>query len=199
MKNIFFAAFIISAAITGCDPAKKTDDPKIVVEKFIDAASRKDMTTVRSLATADSKFMLDKMENSIKKNDGGLKNFQFDRSKVQIGEATITGDDATVPVKEMKSGESIDLPLRKENGDWKVSLDMSSVMNMAMKKMKEKGINLSDSLRAGMPSLKNLNMDSLKNEMRKKGISIDSIKKEMKKKGITLDSLKGGSVKINIP
>lgn len=184
MKKILLATLILSGAITGCNSSQDAGDPKIVVEKFVDAVSRKDMATVRSLSTAESKFMLDQMESSMARNEGGIKNFQFDKSKVQLGEATITGDNATVPVKEISSGETIDLPLKKENGEWKISFDMSSMMNMAMKKMKEKGINLSDSLRGGMPSLKNVNIDSLRQEMKKRGINLDSL---------------NGSIEINIP
>lgn len=193
MKKIFLVAFILSIIISSCNSSQNTGDPKIVAEKFIDAVSRKDMATVRSLSTTESKFMLDQMDSSLNKNEEGIKNLNFDRSKVQIGEATITGDIATVPIKEIKSGEAIDLPLKKENGEWKVSFDMTSMMNMAMKKMKEKGINISDSLHG---SLKNLNIDSLRQEMKTKGISIDSIQKEMKKRGINLDSLKGKSIEI---
>jgi len=195
MKKILFALLVFMAATTGCNTAKDSGDPKIVVEKFVDAVSRKDMATVRSLSTADSKFMIDQMESSMNNNGGEIKNFQFDKSKVQLGDAVISGDNATVPVTELKSGESIDLPLKKENGEWKISFDMSSMMNMAMKKMQEKGINM-DSLRGAIPELQKLNIDSLTREMNSKGISIDSIRNEMMRKGINLDSLKG-TIKID--
>jgi len=187
MKNIFIIAFIIA----GCNSSQNAGNPKVVVEKFVDALSRKDITTARSLTTADSKFFLDQMENSINKNEDGIQNLNFNKSDVEFGEATINGDNATVPVKELKSGEGIDVPLKKENGEWKISIDITSMMNMAMKKMEEKGINLTDSLKEGMSSFRNLNIDSLKIQMNEKGISIDSIKNEMRKRGINLDSLNG--------
>jgi len=61
-------------------------------------------------------------------------------NNMQMGDATISGDSATVPVTDKKSGESTDFLLKKENGNWKVAFDMSTLMNMANKKMMEHGL-----------------------------------------------------------
>ena len=67
-------------------------------------------------------------------------NEQFDKSKMEIGEAKIDGDKATVNVKETKNGESVNFVLKKEEGSWKVAMDMNTMMGMGAEKMKEKGM-----------------------------------------------------------
>jgi hypothetical protein len=61
---------------------------------------------------------------------------------MKIGSAVIDGDKATVPVTDSKSNESTDFLLKKEKGDWKVAFDMSTLMDMASKKMKEHGVDM---------------------------------------------------------
>ena len=72
--------------------------------------------------------------------------------------------------------------LKKEDGSWKVAFDKSSLMSMGMEKMNEKGINPSDSIGKAMDQLKNINMDSLKEGMKKGMEVLDSVNKAMKEK-----------------
>jgi hypothetical protein len=69
---------------------------------------------------------------------------------MQMSDAVINGDRATVSVKDKKSGEATDFLLKKENGDWKVAFDMSTLMEMANKKMKEHGMSGMDSMNGMM-------------------------------------------------
>ncbi|MEJ7627774.1 MAG: hypothetical protein WKF35_12995 [Ferruginibacter sp.] len=193
MKKVIGTFLILSVLFISCN-TPNAGDPKVVADQFIDAVTRKDMAAVRNLTTAESKFVLDQMENAMKSKDANMKFSEFDRSKVKLGKVSISGDNATVQVTETKSGEMIELPLKKESGKWKVSLDVSTMMNMAMKKMKEKGINISDSLIQKMPSLNNINMDSISRVMQEKGITADSLKKMLRKSGINIDSV---NIKIN--
>ena len=64
----------------------------------------------------------------------------YKKENIEMGDAVINGDKATVPVKDKKSGETTDFALKKESGDWKVAFDKSTLMEMAQKKMKEHGM-----------------------------------------------------------
>jgi len=58
----------------------------------------------------------------------------------KMNDAVVNGDNATVTVTDKKSNESTDFLLKKEDGEWKVAFDMSTLMEMANKKMKEHGL-----------------------------------------------------------
>ena len=99
---------------------------------------------------------------------------------MEIGEAKIDGDKAVVPVKEKTTGETLNYNLKKEDGGWKVAFDKASVMSMGVEKMNEKGINPADSINAAMDKLKDINLDSLKDGMKKGMDALDTVKKAMK-------------------
>ncbi len=147
-------------------------DPKQTLTSFFDAMQRKDMDAARKLATADSKAILDMWEQQMTVDL--TESEKYDKNKVEMGEAKIDGNNATVAVKEKTSGESVNFPLQKENGVWKVSFNMGSLMRMGVEKMQEKGINLTDSLGSAMEQLKGINLDSLQKEFKKGGKDFDS-------------------------
>lgn len=183
MKKLFVAVMAFSAIfLSSCNNGG--GDPKTVLTSFFDAMGKKDIAAARKLATADSKSMFDMMEEGMKMAGNVAEDKtheQFDKSKMEIGEAKIDGDRATVNVKELKSGESIDFVLKKESGSWKVAMDMGTMMNIGMQKMKEKGMDGAlDSLKNGLEELKNLNTDSLKTLMDKSMKVIDSLKSKIK-------------------
>jgi hypothetical protein len=99
---------------------------------------------------------------------------------MEIGDALVEGDKATIPIKDKISGESSKFVLKKEGGSWKVAFDMGSIMEMATDKMKEKGFN-ADSLSKMMDELKKMNIDSLAESFDKSPGSIDSLKEALKK------------------
>ena len=186
MKKLFVAVFALSALyMSSCNSGG--GDPKAVLINFFDAMAKKDIATARKLATKDSKGMFDLMEMGMKMaentTDDQTKE-QFDRSKMEFGEAKIDGDRATVNVKETKGGESIDFVLKKEDGSWKVALDMNTMMSMGAEKMKEKGMNDDDmeKLVTDMEKLKDISADSLKMMMNKGMQALDSLNKVLEKK-----------------
>ncbi len=162
---------VAGVAMIGCNN-QAAGDPKQTLTSFFDAMEKKDMATARKLATTDSKDFLNMWEKqmTIDLKESG----KYDKNKIEIGEAKIDGNNATVAVKEKTSGETVNFPLQKEDGAWKVSFNIGSVMRMGVEKMQEKGINLSDSLGNVMEQLKGINLDSLQKEMKKGGKDIDS-------------------------
>lgn len=174
MKRSLLAALFLAAVVIGCKSS--SSDPKGVLNDFFKALSEKDMAKARSLATADSKSMLDMMEMGMKMSQDTASDMKFDPSKMEFGEVKIEGDKATVPVTEKTSGETLNYTLKKEDGNWKVAFDKSSMMTMGMEKMNEKGIDVSDSLDAAMDEIENLDRDSLRRGIDEGIRALDSAK-----------------------
>jgi hypothetical protein len=103
---------------------RQLTDPKVVLAAFFDAVSKKDMTTAKSLATPESQMMLTLMESKITENNEMMT--KYDKSKIKFGEATITGDNATVPL--ITENSSVGFPLKKIDGEWKVDFTINSMM-----------------------------------------------------------------------
>lgn len=180
MRKILLATFALAAImIAGCK--SQSDDPKTVLVSFFEALGKKDITKAKSLATKDSESMIGMIEMGMNMAKGKEEMPKFDVNDMEFGEVKIDGDKATVPVKEKKSGESMNYTLKKESGKWKVAFDKSSMMEMGMEKMKDEGINPADSIDKVRKELDNLNFDSLKNKMEEGHKVLDSAKKEIEK------------------
>ncbi|MFZ1786204.1 MAG: hypothetical protein WAU23_13445 [Ferruginibacter sp.] len=189
MKKLLIAVLAfssISICVSSCNDAG-AGNPKAVLTSFFDAMAKKDIATARTLATKDSKSMFDLMEMGMKMKDNTMEDKtdeKFDKAKMEISEAKIDGDKATVSVKEIKSGEAINFILKKEDGAWKVAMDMGSLMNMGAEKMSEKGMNEMDTekMKDAMEKFKNMSADSLKMMMDKGMSMMDSMKTALDKK-----------------
>lgn len=183
MKKIIVATTFLSVALLFSCNTSTSGDPKVVLSQFIDAMSKQDFSTARNLATAGSQPLLNMMETGFKMAGDKMKSefSKYDGSKIEYGEAKIVGDKATVAVIDKTSGKSSDVPLKKENGVWKVDLDISSMMGNMNKELMDKGINPMDSLQKGMDMLKDINTDSLKLEMEHGMKALDSMKEALKK------------------
>lgn len=178
MKKLFFAAFAgMALMFTACNSGG--GDPKTVIAQFFAALEKKDMAAARKLATADSKSMLDMMEMGMKTDTKETEKYKA--ANMEIGEAKIEGDKATVAVKEKESGESVNYVLKKEGGAWKVAFDKATIMSMATEKMGEKGINLTDSINNAMDEIKKLDTDSIADAMKEGVKALDSVGKALEK------------------
>jgi hypothetical protein len=140
-KIIVIALAVFGIFISGCKSGSNGENPKETLNHFFSAISKKDFTDAKKYATKDSEGMLGMMEMGMQQmnNEHGDKMMQM-VNNMKMGDATINGDSATVPVTDTKSGESTDFLLKKENGNWKVAFDMSTLMQMANKKMMEHGL-----------------------------------------------------------
>ena len=163
MKRIFlFSSITLLISLAGCKSGAYKD-PKTVLSNFFDAMAKKDFTEAKKYTTDDSEPMMNMAQMAMQNmNDDSSRILQY--RKENIEDAVTNGDNATVPVKDRKSGEVIDFTLKKENSQWKVSVNLPTILQMARKKMKEHGMD-------GMiDSLGNINSMSVPN--------IDSISKE---------------------
>ncbi len=177
MKKLLLASTLIATTFLISCKSNSGGNPTEVLSAFFDAMAKNDMVKAKELATPESQAMFSLMEMGGKdaKKDMG----KFDKNEVEFLPAIIDGDNAKVPVKEKKGGETVNFPMKKVNGSWKVAFDKTSIMGMATDKMSEKGINLSDSLDMIKDKMKDLNMDSLGKEI-DKGLKDVNMTPEMK-------------------
>jgi hypothetical protein len=149
MKKVVLLLLAISVVgFYGCQSADD-GNPKEVLNHFFDAMSKKDFIKAQKYATQDSEGMLGMIEMQMKNgsNEHGEKMIKMIQNS-EIGDAVISGDKATVSVKDKTSGDITDFLLKKENGDWKVAFDMSTLIEMSNKKMKENNMKSTDSASA---------------------------------------------------
>ena len=180
---ILVAVFVI--ILPGCKSGSNTN-PKEVLNHFFEALSKRDINEAKKYATKDSEGMLSMMQMGMQNMNNEHANKMMEMiNNMQMGDATIMGDKATVPVKDKKSGETTDFLLKKESGDWKVAFDMATLMDMANKKMKEHGFNGMENMNGEDSAQMNESMDSanshLKEKMDRARKLIDSLKAAQQK------------------
>ena len=143
MKRIILSAAIILAfGVIGCNSG--SDDPKGVLKSFMEALAKKDIEGAKKFATKDSEAMLGMIQMGMSMAPKDAKDSTYDKSNMEFGEAKIEGDKATVPVKDKRSGETVNYTLKKESGAWKVAFDKATMTQMGTDKMKEKGMDIND-------------------------------------------------------
>ena len=168
--------------ITGCKGKDKAagGDPKTVLTAFFEKMAKKDIDGAAKLCTKDSKGTMDLMKKGVeaaekmKGKEGEVKE-EDDFKDMLVGDAKIDGDNATVSVTNTKKKETVEFPLKKEDGDWKVDFTMSTLMKMGMDAKKDKGEDLfkeEDITDTTLNELKDLGdtlkqkLDEMKNELK---------------------------------
>ena len=160
MKKIFsflLLAIAMGSISTGCGGGGMSNaSPKEVLVAFFEKLSKKDIDGATKLATKDSKATMDmmkkgldmaeKMKDQIKDKEKEDPTEEF--KNMEVGEAKITGDNATVSVKNKKKDEEVEFPLKKEDGAWKVDFSMATLMKMGMdQKNKHNAMDGEDTMR----------------------------------------------------
>ncbi|MEO9003334.1 MAG: DUF4878 domain-containing protein [Ginsengibacter sp.] len=170
-KIILLVSTALVVFMSSCN--SNNGNPKEVLGHFFDAMSHKNIEEAKKYVTKDSEGMMGMMQMGMKNMDNkDQDNDMFlQKENMDIGNAVINGDRATVPVKDKKSGETTDFVLKKEGGAWKVAFDKSTLMEMGQKKMKEHGMDT-----GGEMDMKNMNLDSMQDKMNK---AMDSMKAAM--------------------
>ncbi len=171
-KKIIPVILFCLLLFSGCLTTDNNSGPTEVLEAFADAIVKKDMIKAKQLSTPESQSVLNMMgvaglTTGVKFTD------KFNKEKVEFGVATITGDNATVPVKDRATGQAINFPLRKINGQWRVSIDANSMMGMARSKINTTTGGLKDSAKN---VIKRINLDKLKGKLNN---ILDSVKIEI--------------------
>jgi Domain of unknown function (DUF4878) len=177
--------------ITGCKGKDKAagGDPKTVLTAFFEKMAKKDIDGAAALCTKDSKSTMDLMKKGVeaaekmKGKEGEVKE-EDDFKDMVVGEAKIDGDNATVSVTNTKKKETVEFPLKKEGGDWKVDFTMTTLMKMGMDAKKDKGDDLfkdEDGSDTTLNDLKDIfNTDTLKEKMEEMNNELNKLKDALK-------------------
>lgn len=168
-QNFLLILSVTLLFMTGCKTSNS--DPKTVLSHFFDALATKNIEEAKKYVTKDSESVLAMIQMGMKMAPDSM-NKMYNKDNLTFGDPVIDGSSAKVNVKEKISGEETTFLLKKESGDWKVAFDKSTLMEMAQKEMKEKGIK-NDALE-GFDSTK-LNLDSIENAF--KNMSAEDVQK----------------------
>jgi hypothetical protein len=146
-KTIKLIASITAIAVfaVACGGSMSSASPKEVLGAFFERLAKKDIDGAAKLATKDSKPTLDIMKKGLEmeeKKDGTKddKQAEEEMKNMELGEAKIEGDIASVPVKNKKKGTEFNFPMKKEDGAWKVNFTMAALKGMAGEKDSEAGM-----------------------------------------------------------
>lgn len=197
MRKLFLLA-AVAVFLVSCGN-QSADSPKGVVNAFIEASKKGDIDGLKKYITAQDAKLLElgqsfmNMLDSTKKNElkEKMANEFKEKNKdvkIDIGNEKIEGDNATVEVTTTKDGKSEMHPfaLKKEEGQWKISL-MSTGMKesgMSQKEMDEKMDDvkgMKDSLAKAINQLKGMSPDSLKKIMNQATDQMEKLKEAAEK------------------
>lgn len=179
------AAILFSC--TNTNPA--ADSPKGVVNAFIESSRQGDIDGIRKYITEQDAKLLDMGMQFLNMLDSGQQKKmkeemaeQFKEHtkdvKIDIGNEKIDGDKATVDVSTTREGKTETQPftLKKENGQWKISLVSTGMKSSGMteeemdtqsKKMENDLKGAGDSLAKKLQQLRKIDPDSLKKMLNK--------------------------------
>ena len=131
-------ALVCAFLIIGCNAVNETKSPTETLKAWNEATKKKDIPAIKSML---SKGTLELYEQSAKKQNKTVDEILLKaegesfQDLPETRSENITGETATVEVKNNVSGEFQKIPFVKENGVWKVALD--KFLEDVMKKMKE--------------------------------------------------------------
>lgn len=136
--QLFAAITLIALSAARCGGDAANGSPREVLIAFAERMSKKDIDGAAKYATAESQVMLNMMKNLVNnpryKEQMSKQDMTEQFNEAEIGEAEINGDVAHVPIKSKKEGFDMKMPMKKENGAWKVDLTINSMMNSEMTK-----------------------------------------------------------------
>ncbi len=146
MRKLFFIA-AISIFFAYCSSSSSTNTPAGVVNAFMEASKKGDIDALKKYITSQDAALFTLGENFMKNLDSSQTNGMKEKMaedfkkktegvKIDIGNEKINGDEATVDVTTTKEGETETLPfaLKKEDGQWKISLMSTGMRASGMTK-----------------------------------------------------------------
>jgi hypothetical protein len=160
-----------------------SSDPKAVLIEFFKRMEKKDIDGAAKLTTKDSKSTMEMMKKGMEaaekmKDDmpKGDDDPSSDFKDVEFGDAKITGETAVVPINNKKENKQVEIPLKKEDGEWKVDFSMATLMKMGMDAKDDMGMDedgnnvnpedLQKSMEAADSMMKNMDPEKMKEAMK---------------------------------
>jgi hypothetical protein len=170
----------LALIFTGCISEGAEKDPKNVVSSFFDALSTKNFYKAKSYTTGDSEGMMNMAQFVMQSIPDSSQQLYFGTANLVLGNPVINGDYATVPVKNKYSDKTVDFSLHKVNGQWKVSMNISTVLQMTRHQPEDSEMNdsLSNLNKATGPGTQTMTLKEMR-EARKK---MDSINNDLNRK-----------------
>ena len=124
--NALCAALAVVLAASACSLLNRSS-PTATFKSFYEASKKKDAAGMRKALSKGTLDMFDKLAKAQNKStDDMLKEVDKDDKSEKMPETRnekITGDTATLEVKNDKTSKWDTLPFVKENGEWKIALD----------------------------------------------------------------------------
>jgi hypothetical protein len=120
---------------------------------------RGDFTEAKKYATSDSQSFLDMAQ----KSNNAAATLYKDQDFLITDKTVITGDEATVEVKNNTDGRSqgAKFRLHKEGGTWKVEFNLAALFNMAKDALKDVGTDVQKEVNEALDSIK-IDLDTSK-------------------------------------
>lgn len=155
--------------LASCGGSKVENTPEAVAKAFLAKMQKADYGGAKKYATKESQEALEGMKSMMDMagSMGGGKDSKMKDAKMEVGTATVNGDEATVPVTSDGKGKT--LKLKKEDGNWKVAFSKADASKDGMENGTEKG-------RENMENIENMG-DTLNKSLENAG---DTLEKAMK-------------------
>lgn len=138
-SRTFFFALLCAFLLFGCNSTvEKAKTPTDTLRALNEASKNKNVETIKSHL---SKGTLDLLDQSAKRQEKSVDELLTQENGApfqelpEVRNEQVTGETATVEVKNNVTGEFEKIPFVKENGVWKVALDV--FMKDAMKRLTE--------------------------------------------------------------
>jgi deoxyribodipyrimidine photolyase-like uncharacterized protein len=120
------AALTVVLAVSACSLFNRST-PTATFKAFYEASNKKDVAGMKKALSKGTLDMFDKLaKEQNKSTDEMLKSFDKEDKNQKMPETRnekISGETATLEVKNDKTGKWDTLPFVKENGEWKIALD----------------------------------------------------------------------------
>ncbi|HWB28570.1 MAG TPA: hypothetical protein VG738_24020 [Chitinophagaceae bacterium] len=152
MQKLVWVA-IVAGVIFSCNNGTK-GSPKESLEKFLSAMEKSNFTEAKKYATDDSQDFLTQLQNHSTGSENIYSNKTFNITGVEVN-----GDEAKAEVQ-AGTGATLTFNLKYQHGDWKVSFNMSAIMQMVTDVIKKEGVDINKDINKALDSIK-INLDSL--------------------------------------
>jgi hypothetical protein len=156
MKNkLFFALF--GFGLIACQT--QNNDPAVVASNFVQAINSGQFEKALPYVTNASQNFINNLNKAGKTAEGmNMEVKDFHLTKPVFGQPNIAGNNATVHVSATEFQNGIDLPLKKENGEWKVEFTLESMLKIAFSNLSKQKMDING---AAADSLESKIMDAV--------------------------------------
>lgn len=166
------AGFVLLAMVS----CKSGGDPKETVQHFFTALKDKKFDEAKKYATKESQSLLDMISSLAQKMPDSTSADKAKEEKFDVTNVKINGDAATADVVPNDKSAALTVNLKKEEGQWKVAFDKSSLMKMSLDQAQKQGVDVQKEVTGAFDSLKSA-ADQGSRALDSLSKAVDSLKK----------------------